>query len=75
MGLIRLIIIVFLGWLLFRLFRHWQNRISSKPTSPGEKIDTMVKCAQCGVHVPQKSAIEANGHFFCCEEHKNDFSG
>jgi uncharacterized protein len=75
MGLIRLIIIVFLGWLLFRLFRHWQNRLSSKPTSSGEKIDTMVKCAQCGVHVPQKSAIESNGQFFCCEEHKENFSG
>lgn len=75
MGLIRVIIIVFIGWLLFRLFRHWQNRISSKPTEAGEKIDTMVKCAYCGVHVPQKTAIKYNDQFFCSEEHKNDFSG
>lgn len=75
MGLIRLVIIVFIGWLLFRLFRRWQNRIPTKPPGSGEKIDTMVKCAHCGVHIPRQNAIENNEKFFCCEEHKNNYSG
>ena len=75
MGLIRLIIIVIIGWLLFRLFRHWQNRLANKQHGSGEKIDTMVKCEECGVHLPRQNAIEDNGQFFCCEEHKNKYSG
>ena len=75
MGLIRLIIIIAIGWLLFRLFKNWQNRLANKQPKPDEKIDTMVKCAECGVHVPKQNAVENNGQFFCCEEHKNNFPG
>ena len=75
MGLIRLIIIVIIGWLLFRLYRRWQQRLENKQTGAGEKIDTMVKCAECGVHLPKQNALENNGQFFCCEEHKNNLSG
>ena len=75
MGLIRLIIIVIIGWILFRLYRRWQQRLANRQTGAGEKIDTMVKCAECGVHLPKQNALENNGQFFCCEEHKNKLSG
>ena len=75
MGLIRLIIIIAIGWLLFRLVKNWQNRLANKQPKPDEKIDTMVKCVECGVHVPKQNAIDKNGQFFCCEENKNNFSG
>ncbi len=70
--LIRLIIILLVGWLLFRLVRNWLNRSPEIEKPADEKIDTMVRCAECGVHLPRQNAIEKDGQFFCCEEHKNN---
>ena len=71
--LIRLIIFFLIGWLLFRLVRSWLNRNPKFEKPADEKIDTMVPCAKCGVHVPRQTAIDKDGHFFCCEEHKNSY--
>lgn len=73
MGLIKIIIVFFIGWVLYGVYRRWQTRLPEKPAKADEKIDTMVKCAQCGVHFPEKNAIEHNGQFFCCKEHKDSF--
>ena len=75
MGLIKLIIVLFIGWILYSLFRRWQNQLPKSSSDSDEKIDTMVKCAECGVHVPQQNAIEYKGHFFCSKEHRDNFSG
>jgi uncharacterized protein len=74
MGLVRLIIFIAIGWLLFRLIKNWQRRLADKNKPTGEKIDTMVKCATCGVHLPRQNAIKDEQLFFCCEEHKNTYS-
>lgn len=69
--LIRLVIIFLVGWLIFRLVRNWLNRSPTIEKPTDEKIDTMVRCAECGVHLPRQNAIKKDGQFFCCEEHKN----
>jgi uncharacterized protein len=30
----------------------------------------MVRCAQCGVHLPRSEGVAAGGDFFCSEEHR-----
>jgi uncharacterized protein len=34
----------------------------------------MVGCRQCGVHLPISEAIEADGNFYCSEEHRRLFT-
>lgn len=72
--LIRLIIFLLIGWLLFRLVRDWLNRRPKIKKPADEIIDTMVRCIQCDVHLPRQNAIEKDGQFFCCEEHKNNYA-
>jgi uncharacterized protein len=30
----------------------------------------MVRCARCGLHLPQQDALPAGDQFFCSEEHR-----
>lgn len=34
------------------------------------RIERMVVCSHCGVHVPEGEAVSARGQMFCCEEHR-----
>lgn len=33
-------------------------------------VENMKACARCGVNLPRSEAIEADGHYFCSEEHR-----
>jgi uncharacterized protein len=33
----------------------------------------MVRCAQCGVHLPKSESILVGGNFFCCAEHRDAY--
>lgn len=78
MGLIRLLILaalVYVGWLLVkRLLRasggggpggNGRRRADAPPRS-----ERMVKCRQCGVHVPEGEAFSHRHLTFCSQEHQ-----
>jgi hypothetical protein len=35
-----------------------------------KKVERMLACSVCGVHVPESEGIEVAGRFFCCEAHR-----
>lgn len=56
-------------WLLKSYFKQ-----SSKPSAP-ESAEEMVRCVQCGVHLPKGESILAGGEYFCCEAHRRERAG
>ena len=32
--------------------------------------DDMVRCAECGVHVPRGESVTVRGQFYCCAAHQ-----
>jgi len=73
MNLFRLLVIVAIVWLSYRIYQNWKvsKQISTKKTDNDTGIKQMVQCAKCGVHLPEQEAINASGNYYCCEEHKN----
>jgi uncharacterized protein len=73
---LRLLLILFLGWIIWTVGRrtyvsYWQNQ-KNLPTSPlSPPAEVMVRCAFCGLHVPNKEAIYSANTVFCCEAHKH----
>lgn len=64
--------------LVYSRWQSLQKRFNSEES--GEKKEKsekpMVKCAQCGIYLPQKEAIaddEPETHYFCSKEHQQAY--
>lgn len=70
------------GWLLAKQVRKLQNDLqeqankqapssrTAQPRSTGNSApQTMIACAHCGLHIPEKEATRHDGRFFCSSEH------
>ena len=73
MNLIRLIAIAVLFWLLYRLILTLLSKAggSAPRHAPSVEANTMVRCQECGLHVPKCEALEKEGKYYCCEEHRD----
>ena len=59
--------------LLVLFIRSWLRLKSLKPPAGESKSadsEAMVRCAQCGVHVPEKIALKSGEKYYCCDEHR-----
>ena len=74
----RFLLWIGLGYLFFRLFRGRPSVDSGRVASPGGEPqvsgqgEKMVKCAVCGLYVPEKEALaggwHASGRYYCSPE-------
>lgn len=48
-----------------------KNKKQAKPESLG-KPEEMVRCANCGVHLPRSDALKQNDNFWCSTEHAKE---
>lgn len=60
-------VIAVVYWLL-KSYGKQSPKQDSKATS-----EDMVRCAQCGVHLPKSESILAGGKFYCCDAHRREF--
>ncbi len=72
MNLIRLLIIVAIIWLAYRMCQNWlaSKTIAHKQQKNKPDIENMVQCSTCGVHIPEQEALKLGKQFFCCKAHK-----
>lgn len=79
--IVRLVVFVLLFWAGFRIWQYWQtvqnqsqkNPADNQPNKNQDDSENMVPCAECGVHLPQSTAIKDGEHFFCSSEHQAAF--
>lgn len=83
MGLIRLVLIIAAIWLVWRLIK--QILLTNNPANPdekpsgskaaqgNEKVEAMVQCQQCGVHLPQSEALVTQNQHFCSDDHRRQW--
>jgi uncharacterized protein len=73
MNLIRLIILGLIFWLLYRMIHRLLNK--PKPQQPVKYKKTsgtdMVRCAHCGIHIPQSEALQRDGLDYCSKAHRD----
>lgn len=62
-----LIVAIWLGVLIVRHF--WRMRRAAQPARELPEQD-MVRCAQCGLHLPRQEALQAEGRFYCSDRHR-----
>lgn len=65
--LLFLLAIIVVVYLLLRSMRRRAPRQDAPATA-----EEMVRCAQCGVHLPKSESIMANGNFYCSDAHRRE---
>lgn len=71
MRLLILAVVAFLIYTLLRqLLRGWAKK--ELPPRPG-RSGTMVRCALCGLHVPEQEALRSGDKYFCSNKHLKEF--
>lgn len=76
MGLIRLLIIAALIYLIWRVVKGLlseRRRRDNNTRGAGPLSQKMVKCHQCGVHVPEREAFQHNNLAFCSQDHQRQY--
>lgn len=70
----RLLLLVALAAVVFLLFKAFRRRAAKSQVQSGQEdqAEDMVRCSQCGVHLPKPEAIQVDGHYFCSESHRRE---
>lgn len=61
-------------WIAIIFAAIWLWRKFKAPAQTGRPADrnaslTMVRCAQCGVHLPEDRALHRGSHWYCSQPH------
>ena len=57
----------------YSIFKAYKRKISRAAKPPGEAsgaAEDMVRCAQCGVHMPRSESLMSGQTFYCTPEHR-----
>ena len=74
--LIKALLLVALIVAIVTLIRRGQQKNHNNPAQPPAAeatTEAMKRCAECGVHLPEKEAINYQTLHFCCNEHKKAY--
>lgn len=60
--------------LVYGFIRSLQRRVNTQDTPASlPATEDMVRCVQCGIHLPRSESILSEQKIFCCVEHRNAY--
>jgi uncharacterized protein len=70
------IIVLVLGLLLaYWILKAYRKRVDRRDAPPrGGTGEDMVRCDQCGIHLPRSESLTARGNVYCSAEHQRQHS-
>lgn len=63
----KILLIAIIVWLILVILKHYRASLQQAPTPP--KIEDMVQCATCGLHLPKNDSLAKNNRYYCCSAH------
>lgn len=61
--MLKFLLLLLAVWIVLTILRQ------RRPPPTETKNGTMVRCAVCGVHLPESEAISSGGRHYCSEAH------
>jgi len=68
MTLLRLVALAFVFWVVVSFVQRLLRKRAAEKRAAPPSAD-MVRCAHCGLHLPQAEAITRDGVYFCSKQH------
>lgn len=75
MNLFRLIALAVIVWLVVYMVKRalgQQRSARPDPQVHQQQSERVVRCARCGVHVPESKAWRSEDGFYCSPEHRDE---
>lgn len=69
MGIGRLLTIVILVWLGYLLYKRFIASSNKNKTRHKDTVEKTVRCAYCQLHIPEREAISRAGRYYCSQQH------
>ncbi|SFV65937.1 hypothetical protein MNB_SUP05-5-585 [hydrothermal vent metagenome] len=66
MGIFKLVLVAVVLWLVYRLFKTFKSTDTKKNTS---KINKIIACCECDLHIPVNQAVFSNNKYYC-QQHR-----
>jgi uncharacterized protein len=59
-------------FVVYWIFKAYKRKVSHgpKPPAAASGAEDMVRCAQCGVHMPRSEGLMSGQAFYCTPEHR-----
>lgn len=70
MNLLRFALIVLAVWLIWRIARHLLSHPRPARRIKQAPVEAMVRCAHCGVHLPEHEALREGEDYYCSTRHR-----
>ncbi|OGS90342.1 MAG: hypothetical protein A2Z95_03005 [Gallionellales bacterium GWA2_60_18] len=68
----RLLLLIAIVIVVYLLVRSFRSKVAAQD-KPKTVTEDMVRCVQCGVHLPRSEAIQSQEKFFCCVAHRDAY--
>ena len=66
----RLLLLIAIAAAVYLLIKSSRREV---PRQDQAIAEDMVRCGQCGVHLPKGESVQEEGHFFCGVEHRDAY--
>lgn len=66
----RLLFLLAVVAVVYWLLRSYRKQLPKQDVAAAP--EEMVRCAQCGVHLPKSESILAGGSFYCSDAHRRE---
>lgn len=68
----KLILLCFLGVVVWWMWRKLKTADISPPSQPLVQPVELASCARCGLNLPRSESVASNGHWYCCDQHRRE---
>ncbi len=70
----RLLVLAVVGFVVYWLLKSYRKQLLHRDDAVPPPAEDMVRCEQCGVHLPKHESMFTGGKYFCSEEHLRLYS-
>ncbi|MFA7387654.1 MAG: PP0621 family protein [Thiohalobacteraceae bacterium] len=70
MGILRLLLFIALGILIYRMWRNWRARTAAAGATSSRNEGKMLACEHCGLYFPEQDAVRDGPHIYCSDAHR-----
>jgi uncharacterized protein len=68
--LAKILLLVFGLFVAYLILKSYKKKVERRARKTAVGTEDMVRCAQCGVHLPRSESLTSEQSFYCSADHR-----